>query len=159
MLIFKKARDGTLEIEGLKAIANTCDVSTEGVGGAKAFFEAKAQKVGNTCCAWMMGYNIFVEFSSLSSLSLIYSLLKTPSLSRKSKLSKKKRNWKKKRQKQEGLPSKRRLPCFTRTIIIVSTAIFLPLDYCACVCLLINYPLPPSTSCNCIRDACATGLS
>ena len=46
MLIFKKARDGTLEIEGLKAIANTCDVATEGVGGAKAFFEAKAQKVG-----------------------------------------------------------------------------------------------------------------
>ena len=45
MLIFKKARDGTLEIEGLKAIANTCDVATEGVGGAKAFFEAKAQKV------------------------------------------------------------------------------------------------------------------
>ena len=51
MLIFKKARDGTLEIEGLKAIANTCDVSTEGVGGAKAFFEAKAQKVGNAMCS------------------------------------------------------------------------------------------------------------
>ena len=51
MLIFKKARDGTLEIEGLKAIANTCDVATEGVGGAKAFFEAKAQKVGNAMCS------------------------------------------------------------------------------------------------------------
>lgn len=51
MLIFKKARDGTLEIEGLKAIANTCDVATEGVGGAKAFFEAKAQKVRNVTCS------------------------------------------------------------------------------------------------------------
>ena len=45
MLIFKKARDGTLEIEGLKKIANTCDVTTEGVSGAKSFFEAKANEV------------------------------------------------------------------------------------------------------------------
>ena len=44
MLIFKKARDGTLEVEGLKKIANTCDVSTEGVSGAKSFFEAKVQE-------------------------------------------------------------------------------------------------------------------
>ena len=34
-----------MEIEGLKAIANTCDVATEGVKGAKGFFEAKVQKV------------------------------------------------------------------------------------------------------------------
>ena len=45
MLIFKYARDGTLEVEGLKKIANTCDVSVEGVGGAKSFFEAKANEV------------------------------------------------------------------------------------------------------------------
>lgn len=44
MLIFKRARDGTLEIEGLKKIANTCDVTTEGVSGAKSFFEAKVQE-------------------------------------------------------------------------------------------------------------------
>ena len=66
MLIFKKARDGTLEIEGLKTIANTCDVSTEGVGGAKSFFEAKAQKVGNASCS-------SVQCSDLS-LSLSLSL-------------------------------------------------------------------------------------
>lgn len=110
MLIFKKARDGTLEIEGLKTIANTCDVSTEGVGGAKAFFEAKVQKVGNECT---VVYNYGVLISSLS-----HSLLKTPSLSRKSKQSRRERNWKKKRQKQEGLPSRRRPPCFTRTVIV-----------------------------------------
>lgn len=45
MLIFKYARDGTLEIEGLKTIAATCDVATEGVHGAKGFFEAKAKEV------------------------------------------------------------------------------------------------------------------
>ena len=45
MLIFHKAREGTLEIEGLKAIASTCDVATEGVKGAKGFIEAKVQKV------------------------------------------------------------------------------------------------------------------
>ena len=45
MLIFKYAKEGTLEIEGLKKIAATCDVTTEGVGGAKTFFEAKANEV------------------------------------------------------------------------------------------------------------------
>ena len=45
MLIFKKARDGTLEIDGLKAIAQTCDVTAEGVKGAKTFFEAKASEL------------------------------------------------------------------------------------------------------------------
>ncbi len=46
MLIFKYARDGTLEIEGLKKIAAVCDVSSEGVGGAKSFFESKINEVG-----------------------------------------------------------------------------------------------------------------
>lgn len=46
MLIFHYAKEGTLEIEGLKKIAATCDVTTEGVGGAKTFFEAKANEVG-----------------------------------------------------------------------------------------------------------------
>ncbi len=45
MLIFKYAQEGTLEIDGLKKIAATCDVTTEGVGGAKTFFEAKAKEV------------------------------------------------------------------------------------------------------------------
>lgn len=45
MLIFKYAKEGTLEIDGLKKIAATCDVTTEGVGGAKTFFEAKANEV------------------------------------------------------------------------------------------------------------------
>ena len=45
MLIFRYAQEGTLEIEGLKKIAATCDVTTEGVGGAKTFFEAKAKEV------------------------------------------------------------------------------------------------------------------
>ena len=47
MLIFRFAKEGTLEIDGLKKIAATCDVATEGVGGAKSFFEAKAKEV--TC--------------------------------------------------------------------------------------------------------------
>ena len=45
MLIFHYAKEGTLRVEGLKTIAATCDVTTEGVGGAKSFFEAKAQQV------------------------------------------------------------------------------------------------------------------
>ena len=45
MLIFKYARDGTLQMEGLKKIAAVCDVATEGVGGAKSFFEAKISEV------------------------------------------------------------------------------------------------------------------
>eukprot|EP00794_Sanderia_malayensis_P012731 gene12731-14036_t len=44
MLIFKYAREGTLVIEGLKCIADCCDVTTEGVGGAKTFFEAKVKE-------------------------------------------------------------------------------------------------------------------
>lgn len=47
MLIFRYAREGTLEIEGLKKIAATCDVATEGVHGAKSFFEAKANEVSS----------------------------------------------------------------------------------------------------------------
>ena len=45
MLIFKKAHDGTLEVEGLRTIANSVDVSAEGVTGAKSFFEAKANEL------------------------------------------------------------------------------------------------------------------
>jgi hypothetical protein len=45
MLIFRYARNGTLEIEGLKTIATTCNVAEEGVKGAKGFFDAKAQEV------------------------------------------------------------------------------------------------------------------
>ena len=45
MLIFHYAREGTLRIEGLKTIAATCDVTVEGVGGAKSFFEAKAKEI------------------------------------------------------------------------------------------------------------------
>lgn len=45
MLIFKKAHDGTLEIDGLRKIAQTCDVTTEGVKGAKTFFEAKVTEI------------------------------------------------------------------------------------------------------------------
>eukprot|EP00112_Aurelia_sp_Birch-Aquarium-sp1_P000304 Seg1026.6 transcript_id=Seg1026.6/GoldUCD/mRNA.D3Y31 product="EF-hand domain-containing protein D2" protein_id=Seg1026.6/GoldUCD/D3Y31 len=41
MLIFKYAKEGTLLVEGLRKIADCVDVSTEGVGGAKSFFEAK----------------------------------------------------------------------------------------------------------------------
>ena len=44
MLIFKKARDGTLTVDGLTKIANVCDVSQEGVSGAKSFFEAKVKQ-------------------------------------------------------------------------------------------------------------------
>lgn len=45
MLIFKYAREGTLEVDGLKKIAAVCDVSSEGVGGAKSFFESKISEV------------------------------------------------------------------------------------------------------------------
>ena len=34
-------------VEGLKAIANSIDVSEEGVGGAKSFFEAKMKEQAN----------------------------------------------------------------------------------------------------------------
>ena len=45
MLIFRYARNGTLEIEGLKTIAATCNVAEEGVKGAKDYFEARAKEV------------------------------------------------------------------------------------------------------------------
>lgn len=48
MLIFRYARNGTLEIEGLKKIAATCNVAEEGVKGAKDFFEAKVKEVCTT---------------------------------------------------------------------------------------------------------------
>eukprot|EP00118_Oscarella_pearsei_P025602 m.308448 g.308448 ORF g.308448 m.308448 type:complete len:186 (+) comp44023_c0_seq1:66-623(+) len=41
MLIFDKAMKGELQCEGLAKIANVCDVTTEGVKGAKSFFDAK----------------------------------------------------------------------------------------------------------------------
>eukprot|EP00731_Ephydatia_muelleri_P015191 Em0008g911a len=47
MLIFHYAKEGTLRVEGLKKIANCCDVTTEGVGGAKGFFESKAQALAD----------------------------------------------------------------------------------------------------------------
>ena len=43
MLIFHYAKEGTLRIEGLMKIADCCDVTKEGVGGAKGFFESKAK--------------------------------------------------------------------------------------------------------------------
>ena len=45
LLIFRKADQGELEIEGLNKIAklSDIDVSVEGVGGAKDFFEAKVR--------------------------------------------------------------------------------------------------------------------
>jgi hypothetical protein len=44
LLIFHKAKLGELQCDGLAAIAaaSTVDVSEVGVGGAKAFFEARA---------------------------------------------------------------------------------------------------------------------
>ena len=45
MLIFRYARNGTLEIEGLKKIAATCNVAEEGVKGAKDYFEARVKEV------------------------------------------------------------------------------------------------------------------
>ena len=41
MLIFKFAKEGTLQVDGLLKIADCCDVTTEGVSGAKSFLEAK----------------------------------------------------------------------------------------------------------------------
>ena len=41
MLIFKFAKEGTLQVDGLMKIADCCDVTAEGVSGAKSFFEAK----------------------------------------------------------------------------------------------------------------------
>ena len=55
MLIFRYARDGTLEVDGLKKIAATCNVAEEGVKGAKDYFEARVKEVWNheiltRCC-------------------------------------------------------------------------------------------------------------
>jgi len=46
LMIFKMAAAGELELQGLKeiALASSVDVSKEGVGGAKNFFEAKEQQ-------------------------------------------------------------------------------------------------------------------
>lgn len=44
MLIFRKAKSGELQMEGLAKIAAVCDVTKEGVGGAKTFFEAKVKE-------------------------------------------------------------------------------------------------------------------
>ena len=45
MLIFHYAREGTLRVEWLLKIADCSDVATEGVGGAKSFFEAKVKQL------------------------------------------------------------------------------------------------------------------
>eukprot|EP01105_Mastigella_eilhardi_P007532 TRINITY_DN18981_c0_g1_i1.p1 TRINITY_DN18981_c0_g1~~TRINITY_DN18981_c0_g1_i1.p1 ORF type:complete len:184 (+),score=61.88 TRINITY_DN18981_c0_g1_i1:38-553(+) len=42
LLIFRYAKTGKLQHEGLKAIAESVNVGQVGVGGAKGFFEAKA---------------------------------------------------------------------------------------------------------------------
>ncbi|XP_039250672.1 EF-hand domain-containing protein D2-like [Styela clava] len=50
LLIFRKASNNELQIDGLKSIAD-CDeinVSEEGVGGAKNFFEAKVQQLSQS---------------------------------------------------------------------------------------------------------------
>jgi len=47
LLIFRYAKNGTLQSEGLKAIAASVDVEKEGVGGAKNFFEAKAKALND----------------------------------------------------------------------------------------------------------------
>ena len=102
MLIFRYAKEGTLEIEGLKKIAATCDVTTEGVGGAKTFFEAKAKEV-----------SIFI--ARLATNEIFYFLLlrwqQVLNLRRKSGQSKrrKRKSWMK--QRREELLSRRRLQC------------------------------------------------
>lgn len=50
LLIFRKASLGELEIDGLKRLAelSEIDVSQEGVGGAKNFFEAKVNKLNES---------------------------------------------------------------------------------------------------------------
>eukprot|EP01097_Dermamoeba_algensis_P006459 TRINITY_DN4041_c0_g1_i1.p1 TRINITY_DN4041_c0_g1~~TRINITY_DN4041_c0_g1_i1.p1 ORF type:complete len:183 (-),score=68.79 TRINITY_DN4041_c0_g1_i1:107-655(-) len=42
LLIFRLSKTGKLVHDGLKKLASSCDVSKEGVGGAKSFFETKA---------------------------------------------------------------------------------------------------------------------
>nr|CAB3241345.1 EF-hand domain-containing protein D2-like [Phallusia mammillata] len=50
LLIFRKASMGELTVDGLKQIADLSeiDVSAEGVGGAKNFFEAKVNKLAES---------------------------------------------------------------------------------------------------------------
>eukprot|EP01101_Sappina_pedata_P012982 TRINITY_DN9308_c0_g1_i1.p2 TRINITY_DN9308_c0_g1~~TRINITY_DN9308_c0_g1_i1.p2 ORF type:complete len:167 (+),score=106.79 TRINITY_DN9308_c0_g1_i1:15-515(+) len=47
LLIFRYAKTGKLQCEGLKAIASSIDVGKAGVGGAKGFFEAKAAAIND----------------------------------------------------------------------------------------------------------------
>lgn len=47
IMIFKKAKDGTLMSKGLKAIAAQVNVDEVGVGGAKSFFEQKAKAISS----------------------------------------------------------------------------------------------------------------
>jgi len=44
LLVFRKAKTGSLQCEGLVALAKEINVAEEGVGGAKTFFEAHANK-------------------------------------------------------------------------------------------------------------------
>jgi hypothetical protein len=48
LLIFRYAKTGQLQSEGLKAIAQSVNVQEVGVGGAKSFFEQKAKATMNS---------------------------------------------------------------------------------------------------------------
>ena len=48
LLIFRYAKTGQLQSEGLKALAGSVDVQEVGVGGAKSFFEQKAKATLNS---------------------------------------------------------------------------------------------------------------
>ena len=48
LLIFSRAKNGTLKCEGLSFIAKTIDVSAEGVSGAKGFFDKLAANQSQT---------------------------------------------------------------------------------------------------------------
>jgi EF-hand domain-containing family member D2 len=48
LLIFRYAKTGQLQSEGLKAIAANVNVDEVGVGGAKNFFETKARAINDT---------------------------------------------------------------------------------------------------------------
>ena len=47
LLIFRYAKTGQLQCEGLKAIAGSVNVEEVGVGGAKSFFESKAKSLAD----------------------------------------------------------------------------------------------------------------
>jgi hypothetical protein len=47
LLIFRYAKSGKLQSEGLKQIAASVNVGEVGVGGAKGFFEAKAAAIND----------------------------------------------------------------------------------------------------------------